>query len=85
MDPSCQVSKAQAGGGTMVRGILPWKSLGPLVTIVHRLNATPYLSIFADYVDPFMTTVYPSSAGCFQPDNTVCHKPQISSDCFLNM
>ncbi len=34
---------------------------GILVPIEHRLNATVYLSIVADHVHPFMTTVYPSS------------------------
>ncbi len=29
-----------------------------LVSIEHRLNATVYLSIVADHVHPFMTTVY---------------------------
>ncbi len=32
-----------------------------LVPIQHRLYTTAYLSIVADYVHPFMTTVYPSS------------------------
>ncbi len=46
MDPSCLVSKVQAGGGgVMVRGIFYWHTLGPLVPIEHRLNATAYLSI----------------------------------------
>ncbi len=35
--------------------------LAHLVPIEHRLNATAYLSIVADHVHPFMTTVYPSS------------------------
>ncbi len=34
---------------------------GPLVPIEHRLNTTAYLSIVADHVHPFMTTVYTSS------------------------
>ncbi len=59
MDPSCLVSTVQAGGdGVMVWGIFSWHTLGPLVPIEHRLNATDYLSIVADYVHPFMTTVY---------------------------
>ncbi len=33
---------------------------GPLVPIEHRLNATAYLSIVADHVHPFITTVYSS-------------------------
>ncbi len=62
MDPSCLVSTVQAGGGgVMVWGIFSWHTLGPLILIEHRLNATAYLSIVADHVHPFMTTVNPSS------------------------
>ncbi len=62
MDPSCLVSTVRAdGGGVMVWGIFSWHTLGPLVPIEHRLHATAYLSIVADHVHPFMTTVYPSS------------------------
>ncbi len=46
-------------------------------------NTTAYLSIVADHVHPFMTTVYPSSDGYFQQDNAACHKAQIISDWFL--
>ncbi len=67
----------------MVGGIFSWHTLGPLVTIEHRLNATAYLSIVADHVHPFMTTVYSSSDGNFQQDNAPCHKAQIISDWFL--
>ncbi len=59
MDPSCFVSTVQAGGGdVMVWGIFSWHTFGPLVPIEHRLNTTAYLSIVADHVHPFMTTVY---------------------------
>ncbi len=84
MDPSCLVSAVQAaGGGVMVWGIFSWHTLGPLVPIEHCLNATAYLSIVADHVHPFMTTVYPSSDGYFQQDNAPCQKAQIISDWFL--
>ncbi len=84
MDPSCLVSKVQAGcGGVIVWGIFSWHTLGPLVPIEHRLKATAYLSIVADHVYPFMTTVYPSSDGYFQQDNAPCYKAQIISDWFL--
>ncbi len=85
MDPSCLVSTVQAGcgGGVMVWGIFCWHTLGPFVPIEHRLNATAYLSIVADYVHSFLTTVYPSSDGYFQHDNAPCHKAQIISDWFL--
>ncbi len=65
MDPSGLVSTLQAGG-VMVFGIFSWHTFGPLVPIEHRLIATGNLSIVADHVHPFMTTVYPSSDGYFQ-------------------
>ncbi len=84
MDPSCLVLMVQAGGGgLMVWGIFSWHTLGPFVPIEHRLYATAYLSIVADHVHPFMTTVYPSSDGYFQQYNAPCHKAQIISDWFL--
>ncbi len=85
MDPSGLVSTVQAGGdgGVMVWGIFSWHTLGTLVPIEHRLNATVYLSIVADHVHLFMTTVYPSSDDYFQQDNAPCHKAQIISDWFL--
>ncbi len=63
----------------MVWGIFSWHTLGPLVPIVYCLNATAYLSIVADHVHSFLTTVYPSSDGYFQQDNARCHKAQIIS------
>ncbi len=84
MDPSCLVSMVQAaGGGVMLWGMFSRHTLGPLVPIEHHLNTTAYLSIVADHVHPFMTTVYPSSDGYFQQDNAPCHKAQIISDWFL--
>ncbi len=84
MDLSCLVSTVQAAGGSvMVWGIFSWHTLGPLVLIEHRLNTTVYLSIVADHVHPFMTTVYQSSDDYFQQDNAPCHKAQIISDWFL--
>ncbi len=59
MDPSCLVSTDQAGGGgVIVGGMFSWQTLDPLVLIEHRLNATVYLSIVADHVHPFMTTIF---------------------------
>jgi len=41
MDPSCLVPTVQAGGGG--GGVMfSWHTLGPLVPIGHRLNATAY-------------------------------------------
>ncbi len=57
--------------------------MSPLAPIEHRLNTTADLSIVADHVHPFMTTVYTSSDGYFLQDNAPCHKAQIISDWFL--
>ncbi len=56
--------------------------LAHLVSIEHRLIPTVYLSIVADHVHPFMTTVY-HLLMYFQQDNAPCHKAQIISDWFL--
>ncbi len=86
MDPSCLVSMVQAGGGgVMVWGIFLLAHFGPLVPIEHRLNATAYLSIVADHVHPFMTTVYPSSDGYFQQVMHHVTKLKSSQTGFLNM
>ncbi len=81
MNPFYLVSTVQAaGGGVMVWGIINWHTLGALVPIEHRLNATAYLSIVADHDHPFMTI---SSDDYFQQDNAPCHKAQIISDWVL--
>ncbi len=77
--------QAGGGGGVMVWGIFSWHTLGLLVPIEHRLNATVYLSIVADHVHPFMTTVFPSSDGYFQQDNAHVTKLKSSQSGFLNM
>jgi len=60
MDPSCLVATVQAGGGgVMVWGMFSCHTLGLLVPITHRLNATAYLSIVSDHVHPFMATMHP--------------------------
>ncbi len=71
MDPSCLVPTV--GNGVMIWGIFSWHTFSPLVPIEYHLNASAYLSIVADHVHPFMTTVYPSSDGYFQQDNAPCH------------
>ncbi len=84
MDPSCLVSTVQAGGGGVnVWGIFSWHTQGALVQIEHCLSATSYLSIVADHVHPFMTTVHPSFDGFFQQDNVT--KLKSSQTGFLNM
>ncbi len=77
------LSQVQAGGGgVMVWGIFSWHTLGPLVSIEHRLNATVYLSIVSDHVHPFDYSVL--IFWChFQQDNAQCHAAQIISDWFL--
>ncbi len=73
----------QAGaGGVMVWGGIFLAHFGLLGPIEHRLKTTVYLSIVADHVHPFMTTVY-HLLMYFQQDNASCHKAQIISDWFL--
>jgi len=56
------------GGGVMVCGIFSWHTLGSFVPIEYCFSGTANLSIVADHVQPFMTTLYlqPSSDGYFQ-------------------
>jgi len=56
MDPLCLVTTVQAGGGgVMVRGMLSWHTVGPLVPIGHR--ATAYLSIVFHHVHPHVHSI----------------------------
>ncbi len=83
---SCLVSTVQAGGGgVMVWGIFSWHTLGLLVPIEHRLNATADLSIVADHVHPFMTTVYTSSDATSSRIMHHVTKLKSSQTGFLNM
>ncbi len=85
MDLSCLVSTVQTGcGGVMVWGYF-LGTLGPLVPIEHRLNTTVYLSIVADHVHPFMTTVYPSSDATSSRIMHHVTKLKSSQTGFLNM
>ncbi len=69
----------------MVWGIFSWHTLGPLVPIEHCLNATAYLSIVADHVHPFMTTVY--SHLLMVTSSSIMHVTKLKSSQtgFLNM
>ncbi len=79
MDPSCLNGSSWWWWCNCVGDIF----LAHFLPIEHCLNATAYLSIVADHVHPFMTTVYPSSDVYFQQYNAPCHKAQIISDWFL--
>lgn len=55
---SCLVSGKAAGGGNLLLwGMFSWYTLGSKVPVEHRSNATANLSIVADKVLPFLTTV----------------------------
>jgi len=73
MDPSCLVTTVQAGGGgVMMWGMFSWHTLGPLVPIGHRLNATAYLTIVSDPVLPLWPPcTHPLMA---TSSNAPCHK-----------
>ncbi len=64
----------QAAAGGVMR-VFSLHILCLLVPIGHHLNTTVVsLSIFADHVHLFMTTVYPYCDGNFQQDNAAGHK-----------
>lgn len=53
MTPTCFVSTVKAGGGDlMVQRMFFWHNMGPLILINHHLNATGYLCIIDDHVQP---------------------------------
>ncbi len=66
----------------MVGGIF---SLGLLVPTEHHVNPTVYLSIVADHVHLFMTTVYPSSDATSSRIMHHVTKLKSSQTGFLNM
>lgn len=83
MDPSCQMTTLQAGGGgTMVWGMFSWSTLGPLISLDITLNSTAYLNIVADHVHSFMATMFPSGDGHFQQDNAPCHRARTVTNWF---
>ncbi|KAK3537400.1 hypothetical protein QTP70_008852 [Hemibagrus guttatus] len=59
-----------------------WKILGPAILVDVTLTRTTYLSIVADYVYPFMETVFPDGCGLFQQDNASCHKTKMVQEWF---
>ncbi len=73
MDPSCLVSTVHVGS----TGVMAW------VTFYWHIFATANLSIVADDVLPFMTTVCPSCNGYFKLYNVPGQKAHIISDWFL--
>lgn len=49
-----------AGAVVMAWGMFSWHTLHHLMPSKHHLKATANLSFGADYVHPFMATIYPS-------------------------
>ena len=73
----------QAGDGNiMLWGTFPWTSLGPLVVVEQTMKALNYLTITADQLHPYMTSVFPIGNGIFQQDNTPYHKTWIVLESF---
>ena len=48
------------------------------------LNATEYLSIIADKLHLYMSSVFPTANGMFQQDNDLCHKARIVLELIQN-
>lgn len=51
---------------------------GLLVPTDHPLNVTTHLTNTPDNIHQFLTTLYPSSDGCFLQDKSPCNKTQIT-------
>ena len=66
----------------MLWEMFSWHILGPLIPVNHCLNSIDYLSIVANHVHPFMATMYSSSNGYFQHDNSPCHNAKVISNWF---
>ena len=49
----------------VVWGVFSWHTLGPLIKVEQRSNATGYLKIIANHVYPFKAAVYPSANAFF--------------------
>ena len=71
----------------MMWGTFSWHTLGSWYSVLteYHLKATADLSIIADHVHPFMTTVDPSTDGYFQQDKQHVLKLRSSQTGFLNM
>ncbi len=82
MDPSCLVTFLAAGDGVMVWWIL---SLSLLLPIERCLNVTAYLSIIADHLHLFRTTVFPSYDTNSSRINCYVTKLKSSLTGFMNM
>jgi len=66
MAPGCTIGRRQAGGGSvMLWAMFCWETMGPAIHVDVTLTRTTYLSIVADYVHPFMETLFPGSCGVF--------------------
>lgn len=57
MGLSYLVSTVYTAGGAMMQERFSWDSLAPLLPNKHNLNVVAYLSIAAEHVHTFMTTM----------------------------
>ncbi|GFW06991.1 transposase domain containing protein [Trichonephila clavipes] len=66
----------------MLWGTFSWAFLGPVVVVEQTMNATGYLDIIADQLQPYKVSVFPALNGMFQQDKALCHKAKIVLDWF---
>lgn len=67
----CVISTLQADAGDIIMWrLFSWHILDPVGPNGHYLSITAYLSILADLIYAFVTTIYKSPDFCFQQDNT---------------
>lgn len=71
----CVISTLQADAGDIIMWrLFSWHILDPVGPNGHYLSTTAYLSILADLIYAFVTTISKSPDFCFQQDNTPCHQ-----------
>ncbi|GFU92007.1 uncharacterized protein TNCV_3602701 [Trichonephila clavipes] len=59
--PQCTVGYTQAGGGSnMLWGTFSWAFLEPMAVVEQTMNATGYLNIIADQLQPYKVSVFPA-------------------------
>lgn len=67
----CVIPVNSPGWWSWCNGVFFWHTLGCSKQNNHCLNATAYLSVFADHLHPTVATIHPSSNGHIQWDNAV--------------
>lgn len=73
----------QAGGNSIkVWGIFTWHGLGSLVHLSKSLTGDCYISLYHDYLCPFIDDIYSTYNGLLQQENAPCYWVQFAQNWF---